>query len=132
MIFAVDAQDRLAEQGVKARIVSFPCQRLFDMQDYQYRDAVMHYKRRKPIVIVEAYAVNGWERYADAGYSMNSFGKSLPENTEMYNFFNFDGEAIATKVKALVDEVRVAGVESLCGNFRELNGGAMGYGWNPL
>ena len=32
MAFAVDAGNRLREQGVKSRIVSFPCQRLFDVQ----------------------------------------------------------------------------------------------------
>jgi dihydroxyacetone synthase len=132
MVYAVDARNKLMEEGIKVRIVSFPCQRLFDMQTQEYKESVMQYKKRKPIVVIEAYAVNGWERYADAGYSMNSFGKSLPENIPMYKFFNFEGGKIAAKVKTLVDEVRVTGIESLRGNFRELNGGPMGYGWNPL
>src|SRR5690349_1990560 len=38
----------------------------------------LRYKSAKPIVVIEAYAINGWERYADAGISMKSFGKSLP------------------------------------------------------
>lgn len=132
MAFAVDARNRLMEEDIKARIVSFPCQRLFETQNQAYKESVMQYRRRKPVVIIEAYAVNGWERYADAGYSMNSFGKSLPANTEIYNFFHFDGDKIAAKVKAFVEEVRVIGIEALRGNFRELNGGVMGYGWNPL
>ena len=132
MTFAVEARNKLTEQNVKSRIVSFPCQRLFEVQTQEYKESVMQYKKRKPVVVIEAYAVNGWERYADAGYSMNSFGKSLPANTEIYNFFNFFGDAIAKKVKAFIDEVSVCGVEALRGNFRELNGGAMGYGWDPL
>ncbi|KAG8531025.1 uncharacterized protein KY384_004382 [Bacidia gigantensis] len=82
--------------------------------------------------LFQAYVVNGWERYADAGHSMNSFGKALPANTEIYKFFNFDTEVIAAKVQAFVDEVSVVGLEALRGNFRDLKGGRMGYGWNPL
>ncbi|KAI0103371.1 putative dihydroxy-acetone synthase [Nemania sp. FL0031] len=132
MTYAVDATDKLREENISARVVSFPCQRLFDMQSPEYKESVMQYKKKKPIVVIEAYAVNGWERYADAGYSMNSFGKSLPENLPIYQFFNFDAGKIAAKVKLLVEETRDAGIESLRGNFRELNGGPMGYGWNPL
>ena len=120
------------KQGINGRIVSFLCQRLFEVQSSEYKESVMQYKRRKMIVVIEAYAVNGWERYADAGFSMNSFGKSLPANTEIYKFFNFDGDAIAAKVKVWVEQVKAIGVEALRVNFRELNGGSMGYGWNPL
>ncbi|KAL9611658.1 MAG: hypothetical protein Q9167_003726, partial [Letrouitia subvulpina] len=132
MAFAVDVRNKLMKEDIKARIVSFPCQRLFEIKTQEYNESVMQYKKRKPVVIVEAYVVSGWERYADAGYSMNSFGKSLPTNTETYKFFNLDGDIIAAKVKAFVDEVRAVGIEALRGDFRELNGGVMGYGWNPL
>jgi len=70
MVFAVEAREKLMEVGVRARIVSFPCQRLFEVQTRQYKESVMQYSRRKPIVVIEAYAVNCWERYADAGYTM--------------------------------------------------------------
>ncbi|KAL9043849.1 MAG: hypothetical protein Q9214_002977 [Letrouitia sp. 1 TL-2023] len=132
MAFTVDVRNKLMEEGIKTRIVSFPCQRLFEIQTQEYKEAVMQYRKRKPVVVIEAYVVNGWERYADAGYSMSSFGKSLPTNTETYKFFKFSGELIAAKVKAFVDEVRAVGVEALRGDFRDLNGGVMGYGWNPL
>ena len=132
MVFAVDARDKLLEDNIKARIVSFPCQRLFETQTQEYRESVMQFRTRKPIVVIEAYAVNGWERYAHAGYSMNSFGKSLPAETEIYKFFGFDGDMIATKLKVLLNEVRHSGIEKFRGDFRELNGGSMGYGFNPL
>ena len=128
MAFAVDVRNKLMEENINARIVSFPCQRLFDTQSQAYKESVMQYRKHKPVVVIEAYAVNGWERYADGGYSMNSFGKSLPADTEIYKFFKFDGSAIAAKVKAFVDEVREIGLEMLRGDFRELNGGVMGYG----
>jgi dihydroxyacetone synthase len=77
--------------------------------------------RPRLTVVIEAYAVTGWERYADTGFSMSTFGKSLP-GSSAYEYFGFNGKAIATKVKALADEVREFGIESLRGEFRDLNG----------
>ena len=128
MVFAVETRDILAKElGIQARIVSFPCQRLFDQQPRQYQEEVMQYRSGRPIVVIEAYAVHGWERYADAGVSMSGFGKSLP-GAAAYKHFGFEGKVIAPKIKALVDEVRKDGVQCLRGNFRDLNG-VMSYGF---
>ena len=75
MCFAVSTARLLEEEhGIKARIVSFPCQRLFETQPLQYKRDVLQYRSSAPRVVIEAYAANGWERYADAGISMHSFG----------------------------------------------------------
>ncbi len=129
MCFAVTAKDVLeSKYGIRARIISFPCQRLFDAQPLEYKRSVLQnrapYKPR-PTVVVEAYAVTGWERYADAGFSMSTFGKSLPGATA-YEYFGFNGEVIAEKVKELVQEMREGGPDSLRGEFRDLNG-TLGY-----
>ena len=128
MAFTVQTRDLLAQKfNIKARIVSFPCQRLFEQQSRQYKESVMQYKKQIPTVVIEAYAVNGWERYADAGISMSSFGKSLP-GAKAYEYFGFVPEEIARKVKTLVDDVKSEGIESLRGDFRDLNG-TLGYGF---
>ncbi|KAI6876401.1 transketolase [Hortaea werneckii] len=121
MVFAVDAAKVLREKhGVKARVVSFPCQRLFEQQPIEYKREVLQYRSKAPRVIIEAYSVNGWERYADAGYSMHSFGHSLPREY-VYGRFDFDADKISDRVKTVVDDVRKEGVESLRGEFRDLN-----------
>ncbi|EON64397.1 transketolase [Coniosporium apollinis CBS 100218] len=126
MCFAVSTKEVLEkEYGIKARVVSFPCQRLFEAQPREYKREVLQYGKGRPIVVIEAYAVNGWERYADAGFAMSSFGHSLP-GAKCYDHFGFSGTKIAPKVKALVDEVRKEGIESLRGDFRDLNG-ALGF-----
>nr|POE54472.1 dihydroxyacetone synthase [Quercus suber] len=117
MVFAVAARDALARRGIVARIVSFPCQRLFEQQPREYRRAVLG---SVPRVVIEAYAVNGWERYADAGYSMHSFGHSLPRDY-IYQRFNFTAEKIAQKVAGVVEDARRDGLESFRGDFRDLN-----------
>ncbi|KAJ0343897.1 hypothetical protein COL154_005530 [Colletotrichum chrysophilum] len=121
MVFAVKTAKLLAEKhNIKARIVSFPCQRIFDKQSIEYKREVLQYRSKAPRVVIEAYAVNGWERYADAGYSMSSFGHSLP-GPDAYRYFGFDENVIAPEVAKLVEEVRANGVDSLRGEFRDLN-----------
>lgn len=121
MIFAVQTAKLLEEKfGLNARVISFPCQRLFEKQDIEYKREVLQYKTNAPRVVIEAYAVNGWERYADAGYSMNTFGHSLP-GKDAYKYFGFDEKIIASKVAELVDEVRRYGIECLRGEFKDLN-----------
>lgn len=121
MTFAVKTREVLQEKyGITARIVSFPCQRLFDAQRLEYKRQVLRYRSNAPRVVIEAYAVNGWERYADAGFSMSTFGKSLP-GKDAYRYFGFDEGVIAPEVAKLVEEVRKEGIESLRGEFRDLN-----------
>lgn len=121
MCFAVKTRDVLRrDYGIKARVVSFPCQRLFDAQPVEYKRKVLQYRSQAPRIVIEAYAAQGWERYADAGFSMMSFGKSLP-GKDAYKFFGFDEEIIAPKVRDVVEEVKKEGIECLRGEFRDLN-----------
>ncbi|KAG2421523.1 dihydroxyacetone synthase [Aspergillus terreus] len=123
MVFAMQTRELLwAEYGIRARVVSFPCTRLFELQSREYKLSVLRPGDGKPTVVIEAYPANGWERYADASVSMNSFGKSLPSK-EVYEHFGFAPESIAPKVKDLVEEVRRDGIGVLRGDFRDFNGG---------
>ncbi|CAM1507469.1 Fc.00g071100.m01.CDS01 [Cosmosporella sp. VM-42] len=121
MCFTVKTREVLKEKySLRARIVSFPCQRIFNFQPLEYKRQVLQYRTNAPRVVIEAYAVNGWERYADAGFSMSTFGKSLP-GKDAYKYFGFDESVIAPEVAKLVEEVKREGIESLRGEFRDLN-----------
>jgi dihydroxyacetone synthase len=121
MAFAVRTRQVLLDRfNIKSRIVSFPCQRLFAQQSREYRREVLKYQSGIPRVVIEAYAVNGWERYADAGFTMSTFGHSLP-GAAAYKYFGFDEHVIAPEVAKLVDEVQQGGIDSLRGEFRDLN-----------
>ncbi|OJJ33568.1 hypothetical protein ASPWEDRAFT_160426 [Aspergillus wentii DTO 134E9] len=122
MGFAMQTRELLLQDGIRARVVSFPCTRLFEQQSREYKQSVLQPRAGKPTVVIEAYPANGWERYADASVSMNSFGKSLPSK-ETYEHFGFAPEMIAPKVKDLVEEVRRDGIGILRGDFRDFNGG---------
>lgn len=77
---ARDAAARLAEDGVKARVISIPCRELFEEQDQAYRDEVLP-PAVKARVAVEAGVTFGWERFTgDAGriVGIDRFGASAP------------------------------------------------------
>lgn len=116
MCFAVEAAEKLSQRGVPTRVVSFPCQRLFEQQSWAYKRETLK-KSSIPAVVVEAYASNGWERYANASISMKSFGKSLP-GKDAYKYFGFDGEIIAKKVEKYLSDLKSG--ELYTDEFREL------------
>ncbi|KAL1629797.1 hypothetical protein SLS56_005193 [Neofusicoccum ribis] len=103
--FALDVAAALGAAGVKARVVSFPCQRLFERQDLQYRRATLKRHLGIPSVVIEPYASNGWERYADAAVCMKSFGKSLPGKFA-YKYFGFETKAMTSKVMGYLQRLK--------------------------
>jgi transketolase len=73
---ALAAADLLAEDGVRARVVSMPSWELFDAQDDAYRDGVL--PPGLPSVAVEAGVSQGWERWVDRVVAVDRFGASAP------------------------------------------------------
>jgi transketolase len=77
---AVEAEQLLRQEGVRARVVSMPSWELFDAQTAEYRDSVLPPEVRAR-VSVEAATTLGWERYVgDMGVAVgiSRFGASAP------------------------------------------------------
>ncbi|ODM14717.1 Dihydroxyacetone synthase [Aspergillus cristatus] len=116
--FALEVAQRLKEtRGIAARVISFPCQRLFEQQPIEYRRSVLQRHSGTPVVVIEPYAPNGWERYADAGISIRRFGQSLPGKAA-YKFFGYDTDVMTNKVASYLDQL--AGGQALKGEFVDL------------
>lgn len=116
--FALEVAEKLkAEKGITARVVSFPCQRLFEQQSLEYKRNTLRRHRRIPAVVIEPYAPNGWERYADAGICIKRFGHSLPGKAA-YKFFGYDIDTLTSKVAGYLDQLE--GDELLRNEFIEL------------
>lgn len=105
LCLAVDTAKELKAKNIKARVVSFPCQRLFEGQSVNYRRETLRRHEGIPAVVIEPYAPNGWERYADAAACMKSFGHSLPGKAA-YKFFGFDVDSLVAKVEGYLQQVR--------------------------
>ncbi|KAK5230003.1 hypothetical protein LTR72_001538 [Exophiala xenobiotica] len=107
--FAVSVAAELRRtQGLKVRTVSFPCQRLFETQPQEYRRQVLQRKSGVPVVVIEAYAANGWERYADAAVCMTTkrFGKSLP-GPKAYEFFGFELKSMVSRILGYLENLKL-------------------------
>ncbi|PYH97514.1 hypothetical protein BO71DRAFT_481120 [Aspergillus ellipticus CBS 707.79] len=116
--FALDVAQHLKEtKGVVARVISFPCQRLFEQQPIEYKRKVLRRNQGIPAVVIEPYAPNGWERYADAGISVRRFGHSLPGKAA-YKFFGYETGVMTAKVSDYLDRLEKG--EAQRGEFVDL------------
>ncbi|MBT8099087.1 MAG: transketolase [Gammaproteobacteria bacterium] len=98
---AMQAAASLAGEGVKVRVVSMPCTKVFDLQDAAYREQVLP-KSVAVRVAVEAGVTDGWWRYVgDRGrvVGIDRFGESAPAD-KLFEHFGFSVENLVATVKA--------------------------------
>jgi transketolase len=82
------AKEKLADQDIRARVVSMPSWELFEQQPQAYRDAVLPSSVRARLA-VEAALPQGWHRYVGDGgevIGVEGFGASAPGNVVMEKF----------------------------------------------
>ncbi len=97
---AMAAADQLAEDGIKAAVVSAPCFELFAAQDAAYRAAVLG---DAPRIGIEAAVRQGWDsllRPEDGFIGMTGFGASAPA-PELYEYFGITAAHTAAKAREL-------------------------------
>lgn len=99
---ALEAQAKLAEEGICVSVVSMPSWDMFEMQSEEYKKSVL--PEGLPKVAVEASVTLGWSRYTgseDNVIGINKFGASAPGGTVMKEY-GFTAENVAAKVKSLL------------------------------
>jgi transketolase len=99
----VQAREKLAGHGVKARVVSLPSWDLFEKQDAAYRESVLPKAIRKRVT-VEAGATLGWSRYAgDEGViiGLDRFGGSA-SGVELLQHFGFTADRVTAAALGLL------------------------------
>jgi transketolase len=109
---AIEAYNVLQNEGIKARVVSFPSWELFEVQSDEYKESVLP-KSIKARVSVEAGVKQGWEKYlGDYGeaISIEKFGASAPYEI-IFKEYGFTKEAIVKKAKDVVEKVRTSKLE---------------------
>lgn len=109
---ALEAAGILSKEGIKTRVVSLPCWRIFDAQPEEYKLSIL--RSGAPVLSVEAYSVRlsnnvrvrcssgyqtfGWERYAHESFGLAAWGASGPYQ-KVYEKFGITG---SSKSKCLV------------------------------
>jgi transketolase len=99
---AVEAQAKLAEEGIDVSVVSMPSFDLFEKQSAEYKESVLPKAVTKRVAI-EAAASFGWERYvATEGktITIDHFGASAPGGLVLEKF-GFTPENVVNTYKSL-------------------------------
>ncbi len=101
----LEAQQQLATEGIKARVVSMPSFELFNQQDKQYQEKVLPPDLHKRLA-VEAGVTLPWYKYITAEgdvIGIDSFGESGEGNAVMAHF-GFTSENVVKKAKELLNK----------------------------
>lgn len=100
---ALEAYERLAQEGMKVRVVSMPSFELFEEQPKSYRDEVLPPTVRKRIAI-EAGASLGWYKYVGMEgevIGVDRFGASAPGKLVLEKF-GIGVDNLLTKARTLL------------------------------
>ena len=99
----LEAQQKLLQESIRVRVVSFPCWELFDKQSADYKEKVLPGHIRKRLA-VEAGSPIGWSKYVTDGgdvIGVTQFGESAPGD-ELMNVYGFSIKNITAKAKTLL------------------------------
>ena len=96
---ACDISHKLATESIYSKVISMPCQELFDQQSESYKNKIL--AETDLIISLEASETGYWKKYTGLNglnFGINDFGKSAPYK-EIYNHFNLNTESIIKKIK---------------------------------
>ena len=101
---AIEALNKLKDLNINAKVVSMPCQELFNKQSEEYKDKIIEKNSVK--ISIEASSIFGWEKYIGQNGSslgMKSFGKSAPIK-DLYNHFNLTSDEVVKLAKKILEK----------------------------
>ena len=103
----IGAYEKLTAEGVKARVVSMPCWKLFEDQSAEYKQKVLP-PEVKARVAVEAGTTFGWKEYVGSdglvvGHA--DFGASAPIK-ELMKHFGFTVDDVVAKAKETMKKAK--------------------------
>ena len=99
---AIETSHKLAKDKIYSKVISMPCQDLFDLQSKSYKQKILNETKMK--ISIEAASTDCWKKYVgDSGltFGIDDFGKSAPYK-EIYKHFGLTASNIASKSKKLI------------------------------
>lgn len=99
----LEAQEKLAEDGIDARVVSLPSFEIFNQQDRAYQDSVLPPSQHRRLA-VETGVTLPWYKYITAEgdvIGIDTFGES-GEGNAVLEHFGFTTENVYNRAKALL------------------------------
>jgi len=101
----LDAGRKLAQDGLRVRVVSLPCWEIFDRQPREYREKVLPPQVRARLA-VEAGIQLGWEHYVGLEgkvIGMETFGASAP-GPVLYEKFGLTSAGIVAAAREMLSD----------------------------
>ena len=96
---ALSVQKELANLSIESKVVSIPCQELFDEQNDEYKNKII--EKENLIVSIEAGSVSCWHKYLKNNglpIGIDKFGKSAPYK-EIFDNMNLTSNKIVTLIQ---------------------------------
>ena len=99
---AIETSHKLAKDKIYAKVISMPCQDLFDQQSETYKKKILGESKIK--ISIEAGSTDCWKKYVGSDgltFGINTFGKSAPYK-DIYEYFGLTASNISSKSKKLM------------------------------
>jgi transketolase len=98
---ALEAQKKLKEMNIDSKVISMPCQELFDQQSSVFKNEIIN--KDVPTITIEASNVCSWEKYSRNNMGIKTFGESAPYK-EIYSHFNLTSSKIVELAKKIIKQ----------------------------
>ncbi len=101
---ALEVSHKLATENIYSKVVSVPCQELFNIQTKSYKDKILN--ETEFTISIEAGSTESWNKYIfkkGLNFGINNFGKSAPYK-EIYKDFGLTVENITKKTKEMINK----------------------------
>ena len=99
---AIETSHKLAKNKIYSKVISVPCQDLFDLQPRSYKQKILGETKLK--VSIEAGSTDCWKKYVGNegfAFGIDEFGRSAPYK-DIYKHFGLTTENISKKIKNLI------------------------------
>ena len=99
---AIQTSHKLAKDKIYSKVISVPCQELFDSQSKSYVRKILGETKFK--VSIEAASTDCWKKYVGSDgltFGIDRFGKSAPYKV-IYKHFGLSAENISKKTRNLI------------------------------
>ena len=99
---AIATSHKLAKYKIYSKVVSMPCQDIFDQQSESYKKKILGESKIK--ISIEAASTDCWKKYIGTNgltFGINAFGKSAPYK-DIYKYFGLTASNITNKTKKLM------------------------------
>ena len=96
---AINTSHKLAKDKIYSKVISMPCQEIFEKQSRKYKNKILNETKLK--ISIEAGSTENWKKYIGSNgltFGIDEFGKSAPYK-DIFKHFKLTPENIFNKIK---------------------------------